>query len=363
MSHVGDVCVDAEALRAYAAALLQAAGAPEDDARITAEVLVASDLRGHESHGVARLEPYYVRPLLQGTINACPQVAVRHETAATIVIDADNGLGQPASKRAMDRCIVKAREAGMCMAAIRHSNHFGIAGYYAMQALTHEMIGIACTDAGPLAVPTGGRAAMLGSNPIAFAAPAGRNRPFVLDMATSAVPIGKVEVKARRGMPLPTGWAVDADGQSASDAADVLDRLGHHLPGGLMPLGGVEAGHKGYGLSMMVDILCSVLAGARAHLGDPHTFSAGEPADVNHVVAAISIAAFGTVEEFTRDMDAYIDGMHRVPPAPGVDRVRVAGEPEFEAEEERRRSGIPLHESVATSLRALGAELGIGLRL
>jgi len=358
-----DVWVDAEALRAYAAVLLQAAGATEEDARITAEVLVASDLRGHESHGVARLEPYYVRPLLQGTINACPQATVRHETAATIVIDADNGLGQPAAKRAMDQCIAKARDAGLCMATVRHSNHFGIAGYYAMQALRHEMIGIACTDAGPLAVPTGGRTAMLGSNPIAFAAPAGRNRPFVLDMATSAVPVGKIEVKARRGVPLPTGWAVDADGQPASDAAAVLDWLRRDLPGGLMPLGGVEAGHKGYGLSMMVDILCGVLSGARVHLGDPHAFTAGEPADVNHVVAALSIAAFGSAEEFTRDMDAYIDGMHRVPPAPGVDRVRVPGEPEFKAEEERRRHGVPLHDSVATSLRALGAELGIGLRL
>lgn len=360
---MSDVWIGAAELRADAAALLQAAGATEEDARITAEVLVASDLRGHESHGVARLEPYYVRPLLRGVINARPQMTVRHETAATIVIDADNGLGQPAAKRAMDRCIAKAREAGICMASVRHSNHFGIAGYYAMQALAHEMIGIASTDAGPLAVPTGGRMAMLGSNPIAFAAPAGRNRPFVLDMATSAVPVGKVEVKARRGMPLPVGWAVDVEGRPASDAADVLDRLDRHLPGGLMPLGGIEAGHKGYGLSMMVDILCSVLAGARAHLGDSHAFTTGEPADVNHVIAAINIAAFGSVEEFTHDMDAYIDGMHRVPPAPGVNRVRVAGEPEFEAEEDHRERGIPVHESVTSSLHALGVELGVRLHL
>lgn len=360
---MSDVWVEAARARDFAAALLQAAGATEEDARITAEVLVASDLRGHESHGVSRLEQFYVRPLLTGQINARPRSVVRHETAATIVIDADNGLGQPAARRAMDRCIEKAREAGMCMAIIRHSNHFGIAGYYAMQALAHEMIGISCTDAGPLAVPTGGRAAMLGSNPIAFAAPAGKNRPFVLDMATSVVPIGKVEVRARREAPLPIGWAVDEEGQPTTDASSVLDRLRRDLPGGLMPLGGLDAGHKGYGLSMMVEILCSVLAGARAHLGDPRAFSDGEPMDVNHMVAAIDIAAFGAVAEYKRDMDTYIDGMHQVPPAPGVDRVRVAGEPEFEAEEERRRRGIPLHESVVASLRALGVELGVAMRL
>jgi LDH2 family malate/lactate/ureidoglycolate dehydrogenase len=300
-----------------------------------------------------------VRPLLAGQINARPRPVVRHETAATLVIDADNGLGQPAAKRAMDRCIAKAREAGMCMATVRHSNHYGIAGYYAMQALAHDMIGISCTDAGPLGVPTGGRVAVLGSNPIAFAAPAGRNLPFVLDMATSVVPIGKVEVRARRGAPLPVGWAVDEEGQPTTDAAAVLDRLRGDLPGGLMPLGGLDAGHKGYGLSMMVDILCSVLAGARAHLDDPRAFTLEEPADVNHVVAAIDIAAFGSVEDYKRDIDAYIDGMHRVSPAPGVDRVRVAGEPEFEAEEEHRRRGVPLHDSVAAALRALGAELGV----
>ncbi len=354
-----DVWVDAATLRDVAGALLRAAGATDEDAGIAAAVLIASDLRGHESHGVSRLERYYVRPLLAGKIKARPQAVVRHETAATIVIDADNGLGQPAAAKAMDRCIAKARDAGICIATIKHSNHFGIAGYYAMQALAHDMIGFASTDAGPLAVPTGGRMAMFGSNPIAFAAPARRRRPFVLDMATSAVPVGKVEVKERRGIPLPPGWAVDADGQPTGDATAVLAGLGRGLPGGLMPLGGSEAGHKGYGLAMMVEILCSVLAGPRAHLGDPHAFSADEPHDVNHTVAAIDIAAFGSADEFKSSMDAYIEGMQRSAPVAGVDRVRVAGEPEFEAEDERLRRGVPLHESTAASLRALGAELGV----
>ncbi|HWE62169.1 MAG TPA: Ldh family oxidoreductase, partial [Chloroflexota bacterium] len=317
------------------------------------------DLRGHESHGVARLERFYVRPLQRGQINPRAQMAVQRETAAVVVVDAANGLGQPATKRAMDLCIGKAREAGMCMARVRHSNHYGIAGYYAMQALEHDMIGVCCTDSGPLAVPTGGRTAMLGSNPIAFAAPADRERPFVLDMATSVVPVGKVEVKARRAVALPLGWAVNEEGEPTTDAEAVLERLERGQLGGLMPLGGLEAGHKGYGLSVMVDILCSVLAGARAGLGNPKARRPGDPLDVNHVVAAIDIAAFGSVQEFKQDLDTYIDAMHRVPAAPGVDRVRVAGEPEFEAAQERQRHGIPLHPEVATSLRALGAELGI----
>jgi L-2-hydroxycarboxylate dehydrogenase (NAD+) len=355
----GDVRVDAELLRAFVAMALGAVGVREEDARITADVLVTSDLRGHESHGVARLETFYVRPIQSGRIDPMARMAVRHETAATLVCDAANGLGQPAAKRAMDLCIAKARTAGVCVASVRHSNHYGIAGYYAMQALAHDMIGFCCTDAGPLAVPTGGRAAVLGSNPIAFAAPAGRQRPFVLDMATSVVPVGKVEVKARRAAPLPAGWAVDEEGRPATDAREVLDRLDGALLGGLMPLGGLEAGHKGYGLSVMVDILCGVLAGARSGLGGQGAHSADSAADVGHVVGAIDIAAFGPVDDFMRDMDAYIDKLHHVPPAPGVDRVRVAGELEFEAEQDRLRDGIPLHPDVAASLRALGDELGI----
>jgi LDH2 family malate/lactate/ureidoglycolate dehydrogenase len=356
-TNVSDVRVGAEELRAFVAALLEAVGATADDARITADVLVASDLRGHESHGVARLEKYYVRTVQNGLIDGQAQLKVLHETAATIVFDAGNGLGQPATKRAMDACIAKARTAGMCIGSIRHSNHYGIAAYYAMQALEHDMLGFCCTDAGALGVATGGRTAMLGSNPIAFAAPARANRPFVLDMATLVVPVGKIEVRARRGTPLPPNWAVDGDGRQTTDAAAVLERLARGQHGGLMPLGGADAGHKGYGLSVMVDILTGVLAGTSSNLG--RGYKPGEPVDVGHMVAAIDIAAFSPVDSFKAEMDSYIDVLHGQPPAPGVDRVRVAGEPEFEAMEERLRDGIPMHDEVARSLSALGAELGV----
>jgi len=246
------------------------------------------------------------------------------------------------------------------MAVIRHSNHYGIAGYYPLLAVEHDMIGVCGTTAGTLVVPAGGRDALLGTNPIAFAAPAQRRRPFMLDMATSVAPLGKIEVKARRGAPLPFGWAVDEQGLPTSDAQAVLDRV-HSSPGGggLAPLGGLEAGHKGYGLAAMVDILCGLLAGAQASVRLSEHMRRGEGADVGHLVAAMDIAAFAPVEEFKRTMDDYIDVLHAAPPASGVERVLVAGDPEFDAEQRRRREGIPLHRSVRDSLRRLGKELGV----
>lgn len=355
-----NICVDAAALRRFMAGIFEAVGMAEEDAAITADVLVTADLRGHESHGVARAEHFYVRPLLDGRIAACAVPVTVRETTATVVLDAGNGMGHPATKRAMDLCIAKARESGVCVALVRRSNHYGIAGYYPLLAVKHDMIGVCSTTAGTLVVPTGGRDALLGTNPIAFAAPARRGRPIMLDMATSVVPLGKIEVKARRGEPLPPGWAVDERGRTATDAQAVLDRL--HSPsvgGGLAPLGGLEAGHKGYGLAVMVDILSGLLAGARASIHLSDAMRRGEAADLGHLVAAMDIAAFANVDAFKQAMDDYIDALHASPPATGVDRVLVAGDLEFETEQRRRREGIPLHHSVWESLRGLGKEFGV----
>src|SRR5579883_515312 len=359
---MNETVVDAARLRAFVADILVAVGVKAADAAITADVLVTADLRGHESHGVARLEQFYVRPLQTGEIAARAELTVLHERAATLALDANNGLGQPAGARAMEMCIARAREAGSCIATVRHSNHYGIAGYYAMLALPHDMIGVACTNSAALVVPTGGRTAMLGTNPIALAAPTARHRPFVLDMATSVVPSGKVEVKARRGEPLPEGWAVDGEGQPTTDARATLERLYSGQPGGLMPLGGMEAGHKGYGLAVMVDILCGLLAGAGA--GPSVGFGAGlgqesQAANVGHICAAISLEAFGSAEAFKASMDEYIDALHAAPRAAGSERIMVAGEPEAERTELRLRDGIPLHPQVAQGLQALGDEFGL----
>lgn len=355
-----DIYVDAVELRRFMADIFEAVGMAEDDAAISADVLVTADLRGHESHGVARAEHFYVRPLQDGRIAARAPLATVRETMAAVVLDAGNGMGHPATKRAMDLCIAKARGAGVCVAVVRRSNHYGIAGYYPLLAVEHDMIGVCSTTAGTLVVPTGGRDALLGTNPIAFAAPAGRGRPFMLDMATSVAPLGKIEVKARRGEPLPPGWAVDERGQTAVDAQAVLDRV-HNPPagGGLAPLGGLEAGHKGYGLAVMVDILSGLLAGARASIYLSEGMRRGEAADLGHLVAAIDIAAVAEVDAFKQAMDDYIDTLHAAVPADGVDRVRVAGDPEFDTEQRRRREGIPLHQSVWESLRGLGKDFSV----
>lgn len=352
--------IDAADLNDFVTAVLEAVGVAADDARTTSEVLVEADLRGHESHGVSRLHEFYVRPIQAGQIDPGARLAVLHSTAATLCLDAANGLGQPAGRRAMEMCIARARQAGMCLATVRHSNHFGIAGYYAMLALPHDMIGIASTNSTPLVVPTGGSTVMLGTNPIAIAAPAERHQAFVLDMATSVVPAGKVEVKARRGEPLPAGWAVDGTGQPTTDARAVLQAIYARRPGGLMPLGGAQAGHKGYGLAAMVDVLCGVLAGAGAGMA---VGMEDAPADVGHFFAAIDLAAFGSANAIEQSMDAYIEALHASPHAAGVERILVAGEPEFETAELRRREGIPLHPAVAESLRLLGAEFGVPLSM
>jgi L-2-hydroxycarboxylate dehydrogenase (NAD+) len=355
-----DILVDSDSLRSFSAALLVAVGVSEEDAAITADVLVTADLTGHESHGVARLEGMYVRPVQTGRIRVDAKLTTLRETAATLVLDADNGLGQPATKYAMDLCIAKAREAGTCVAVVRHSNHYGIAGYYPMMAVAQDMIGVCCTTAGALVVPTGGRTMMLGTNPLAFAAPARRNRPFMLDMATSVVPIGKVEVKARRATPLPLGWAVDGLGKPDTDSVAMLERTYGDMTGGLVPLGGLEAGHKGYGLAAMVDILSGVLAGATVSLHIRESMAGGQGADVGHMIAAIDIGAFfDSVDEFKDAMDTYIDELHAAPVAPGTDRIRVAGEPEFDTRECYLRNGLPLHAGVAASLRELGEELKV----
>jgi LDH2 family malate/lactate/ureidoglycolate dehydrogenase len=357
---MNDELVEAGALLRFMTTVFEVVGMSEEDAAIAAEVLVAADLRGHESHGVARAEHYYVRPLQSGQIRARAELVTVRETAATLVLDAQNGMGHPAAKHAMDRCIAKARQAGTCLAVVRGSNHYGIAGYYPLQAATHDMIGLCSTTSGTLVVPTGGRNALLGSNPLAFAAPAGRQRPFMLDMATSVVPVGKVEVKARRGQPLPPGWAVDEQGRPTTDAEGVLERVHRGAgQGGLLPLGGLEAGHKGYGLSVMVDIISGLLAGAQISLNFTKRVRRGELPDLGHFVAAIDIAAFVPLDEFKRSMDAYIETLHAAPAAAGTQRVQVAGDPEFDTEERRRREGIPLHPKVAASLRDLGSELGV----
>jgi LDH2 family malate/lactate/ureidoglycolate dehydrogenase len=271
------------------------------------------------------------------------------ESPSTAVLDNGNGFGFVGAHRAMSMAIEKARATGIGQVVVRNGHHIGMAAYYPMMAVEHDMIGMAVTNSTPHMRPVGGLGAKVGTNPIAFAAPAGRERPFVLDMATTTVANGKIRVAQRLGLPLPVGWAVTTeDGTPITEppekAADwwTLEPLG-----GTLPLGG----HKGYGLGVMVDILAGLLSGGG--------FSRELPAGHNMAwFMAIDIARFRPVEEFKAHMDAMIAELHSTPPAPGSDRVLVAGDPEAEMLERRTREGIPLQRSLVEEIRAKAVELG-----
>lgn len=359
----GVLRIPVDPLREFCTLVFQKLGVSEEDALVTADVLVTADLRGIDSHGVARLRRY-VTGLRDGTIIARPSEQMVRETPTTALIDAGGGLGQPVSRRAMALAIQKAHQYGSGFVAVRNSNHYGIAGYYAMMALEHDCIGFSMTNADVLVVPTFGRNAMLGTNPIAVAAPAGQERPFVLDMATSTVPRGKLEVYERLGKPMPLGWATDEHGVPTEDAGRVLDNLKKRAGGGLLPLGGageLMSGHKGYGLALWVDIFCAVLSGAAyADLVYPKAADGTPlPANLGHFFGAWRVDGFRPLEEFKVAMDELQRRLKEAPKAEGESRIYIHGEKEYEETERRLRDGIPLGPKVAADLRAIGEELGV----
>ncbi|MGC8874360.1 MAG: Ldh family oxidoreductase [Chloroflexia bacterium] len=360
--------VSPDRLREFVAQVFVALGVPQEDSEITADVLVEADLRGIDSHGVARLRRY-VQGIRDGVMLPRPQIRVVHETPATALIDGGAGLGQPVGVRAMRLAIEKAKAVGAGFVAVRNSNHYGIAGYYAMMALQEgNLIGISMTNADVLVVPTFGRDAMLGTNPIAVAAPAGKERPFVLDMATSTVPRGKLEVYERLGKEMPIGWATDERGLDTTDAARVLRNLKNRAGGGLLPLGGAGellSGHKGYGLALLVDILSGVLPGAGyADTIYPRTPDGKPlPANVGHFFGALRIDGFRPLEEFRATMDDIIRRLKDSPKAEGQTRIYIHGEKEFEAAERNRVEGVPLLGKVYDDLRAIAQEVGVDFDL
>jgi len=363
MSNEIKVQVQAEPLKGFCVRVFEKLNVPEEDARITADVLVTADLRGIDSHGVARLRRY-VNGLRDGMMIAQPQVQVLTETPATALIDGGAGLGQPPSYRAMQKAIQKARDYGAGFVTLRNSNHYGIAGYYAMMALEHDCIGISMTNAAVLVVPTFGRDAMLGTNPIAVAAPAGEERPFVLDMATSTVPRGKLEVYNRLEKPIPLGWATDETGTPTTDAGRVLENFQQRVGGGLLPLGGAGEllrGYKGYGLALWVDVFCAVLSGAAyADLVYPKA-SDGKPlpSKIGHFFGAWRVDGFRPVDEFKAAMDDLQRRLKNAPKAGGQTRIYIHGEKEYEEAERLSREGIPLNPKVAADLRAIGEDVGV----
>ena len=355
--------IRAEALQNFCAQVFERVGVAKEDARFTAEILVASDLRGIFSHGVAHLRRY-ADSVRSGKIAARPEVKIVTETPVTATIDAGVGLGQPVSYRAMRMAIEKALAVGAGFVSVRNSNHFGFAGYYAMMALPHDCIGLALTNASPKVVPTFGRDATLGTNPIALAAPAGEEDPFVLDMATSAVAQGKVEVASQLDKPIPEGWVIDANGAPSTDSHRALRELLAAAGGGLLPLGGIGelfGGHKGYGLAVGVDILTAVLSGAAVSPATyPKTPDGRElPANLGHFFGAWRIDCFRPVEEFKRAMDDYQRLLRSSSKQPGQDRIYIPGEKEYDAAKRHLAEGIPVNPAVAADLSALASELGL----
>jgi L-2-hydroxycarboxylate dehydrogenase (NAD+) len=359
--------VEIEALKDFCVAVFKKMGVSEEDAHITTDVLVEANLRGVDSHGVARLRRY-VNGLRDGMMLAQPQEVLVTETPTTALIDAGAGLGQPVSYRAMEQAIHKALDYGCGFVTVRNSNHFGIAGYYAMMALAHDCIGITMTNAAVLVAPTFGRDAMLGTNPISVAAPAGEERPFVLDMATSTVPRGKLEVYHRLEKPIPLGWAVDETGTPTTGAERVLENFKQRVGGGLLPLGGageLMGGHKGYGLALWVDVFCAILSGAAyANTVYPKTPDGKPlPSEIGHFFGAWRVDAFRPPDEFKAAMDDLQRRLKEAPKAEGQDRIYIHGEKEYEEAERRSETGIPLNPKVAADLQAIGEELGIAYDL
>jgi L-2-hydroxycarboxylate dehydrogenase (NAD+) len=348
------LAVPVDLLQAWTARLVEQLGTPSDIAADVAEVLVASDRRGIASHGTARL-PNYIALIEARVMDPAARPVVDGGRPALMRFDARNGWGHHAGRVALDAAIAAARQLGLAGATIRNTNHFGIAGWYALRAAAAGLIGISLSNTSPLVAPTRAREPLIGTNPIALAAPAGRFGSFCLDMATSTIPRGRIEVAARRGELLPVGWAIDSEGRAATTPEAALG-------GALHPLGGEEAtgGHKGYGLSLAVDLLTGVLAGASFGPNIVGLFSTDGPSDLGQTFIAIDPAAVDAPGAFEARLEGYLGQLVAAPTVPGAPgRVLVPGEPEAEAERRSDDRGAMLDEVHAERLIELGGRYGI----
>lgn len=347
--------VPAETCRAQIVAVLSSWGMDPEIVRTTAEVMVETDLAGVDSHGISMLMDYD-ESRRKGKLNLAAKARIIRESPVTALVDADAGLGHPASVFGMELAIAKAKVTGVGVVAVRNSHHFGAAGYYAAMAPQHGLIGMVTSATRTIGVvPTRGAVPVLGTNPIAFAAPAKRNRAFRLDMATSTVAANKVKVYDLNAKKLPDGWVLDGQGRPVTDAAEAWDIIKKQPTGGLTPVGGTPdmASHKGYGLGMMVHILGGVLSGASFSPIRVKTQKPEDPDNLGHFFMALDPKAFREEGEFEADMDEAIDVLHAVPPADPAKPVLVAGDPEAFSRETRLRDGIPIPDSLSAKLRAV----------
>ncbi len=349
--------VDAKRLTDFSTKALQKVGVSEEDAQLTARILVATDLRGVDTHGVINLSRYIRGGIRLGNINVNPKPKIFNQAPSTATMDGDQGLGFVIGHRAMIEAMHRAEKTGAGFIAVRNSTHFGAAAYYAMMALEHDMIGIAVTNTPAAVAPPGSTKPAVGTNPLAVAAPAGKKPPFVLDMATSVVAGVKLEIARRDGDSIPEGWAIDKEGKPLTDPTKVLYRGGE---GSMLPLGGTPklGGYKGFGLGVLVDILCGVLSGSSAGIIWSNT--PGIRGNMFcHFFGALRIDSFLPVENFKKSMDEMIEAFEALPTLPGVKKIRAAGGYKAEIIKDREANGIPLRVDVAQDLQELAKELGI----
>jgi LDH2 family malate/lactate/ureidoglycolate dehydrogenase len=335
-------------------------GCSETNASIIADVFIAAELRGHASHGMIRIRDYY-ELWKAGRINVNPEVRVIHETPSTAVVDGDNAVGMIAARRSMEIAIEKAKTAGTGWVATRNSNHFGIAGYYSMMALEHDMAGICLTNANPLVAPTFSISRMMGTNPVAVAVPALKQPPFVADFATTPVARGKLAVAEKKGEKVPFGFVQDKTGKPSDDPSILKSG------GSMLTLGGdrVHGSHKGYCMSSIVDIFSGVFSGANFGPFVPPSVAYLPVLDrktgegTGHFFGAMRIDAFQPSKEFKTKMDEWIETFRSAKPVEGQERVLIPGDPEREAEEIHRREGIELVPAIREDLISIAGELGI----
>ena len=335
-------------------------GCPADQAKQATDVLLSADLRGVDSHGLARLSGY-VRLWEAKRINATPKMRIVHESPSTAVVDGDQGLGLVIAPYAMQVAIDKAKTCGTGWVAVKNSNHFGIAGYHSMMALQHDMIGISMTNASPLVAPTFSVERLLGTNPICVAIPAGKQPPFVADFATTTAANGKLEILQRKNLDAPEGWIQDKTGATSTNANELKDG------GALLPLGSdrEHGSHKGFCLGAWVDIFSAVLSGANYGPWVPPFVSFLAPPahpvgdGIGHFFGAMRVDAFRSTQDFKHHMDNWITRFREAKTIEGYDKLIIPGDPEREYEAIRMKEGIPLNEKVVVDLIELGKRFDV----
>ncbi len=347
----------------FMTAVFVKAGLSEEDARLCSDVLLESDRRGIESHGCNRFKPIYIDRIQAGILNPVTKIDILKETPTTAVLDANDGMGMVAAKRAMEMCIEKARTYGMGMVAVRNSSHYGIAGYWASMAVKENMIGITGTNARPSIAPTFGVENMLGTNPLTFGMPTDEPFPFMLDCATSTIQNGKIEYYARIGHDTPAGTVIARDGTTMTDSAQILKDIRQNKAA-LTPLGGVGealAGYKGYGYATVVEILSAALQSGiflRALTGKNEDGSM-HPYHLGHFFMAIDTEAFMGAEAFKKTCGDILRELRGSEKAPGQERIYTAGEKEYDVWMERKDKGVPVTEDVQRELLELRDSYGL----